>query len=549
MVANGKFARCALMLILSLVWFPAGAAADVAPDIGEMVFRQGRLPDGTLLRGMRDGGGYVTGKDAACINCHRRSGLGSFAGRIVIPPILGKYLFRSADENAQDLGAPHVMIGAVTDRHSTESYTETTVANAIRHGIGRGGHQLNYLMPRFALDERTMASLISYLRNLSTAPVPGVTDDTLDFATIITPDVDPAVSQGMLEVMNKFIEDKNSFIRGGNRPMKNARGFMYRVTRRWRLHVWQLSGAPETWERQLQARLLAEPVFAVISGLGGKSWDVVHRFCQRTQLPCLFPNVDGPEVNEDDFYSVYFSKGVVLEAQLFANQISREHRSAKSGRLIQIFRSGDIGERGAHSLAREGPVRGAQLVDRPLSGAATGEALSLALSDVQSGDIVILWLRQEDLKLLPNEVPAGATVYASGLMAGEEQAPFPSGWRSRVTMSYPHDLPENRRVRMNYPLGWFRVKHIPVVAERIQSDTYLACGIVSEALTHMLDSFQRDYLIERIEDMLSRRLITGYYPRLSLAPGQRFASKGGYLVHLDGDSGASVVADSDWIVP
>ncbi len=36
------------------------------------------------------------------------------------------------------------------------------------------------------------------------------------------------------------------------------------------------------------------------------------------------------------------------------------------------------------------------------------------------------------------------------------------------------------------------------------------------------------------------------YPRLSLAPGQHFASKGAYIVHLDGDK---PVADSDWIAP
>jgi hypothetical protein len=102
---------------------------------------------------------------------------------------------------------------------------------------------------------------------------------------------------------------------------------------------------------------------------------------------------------------------------------------------------------------------------------------------------------------------------------------------------------------MNYPLGWFKVKHIPVVAERVQSDTYLALGILSETLMGMLDSFERDYLVERIEDMLSRRLITGYYPRLGLAPKQRFASKGGYIVRFDGSASSKLIAESDWVVP
>jgi hypothetical protein len=34
-----------------------------------------------------------------------------------------------------------------------------------------------------------------------------------------------------------------------------------------------------------------------------------------------------------------------------------------------------------------------------------------------------------------------------------------------------------------------------------------------------------------------------------LAPNQRFASKGGYIVHFGDQPGGQLVADSDWIVP
>ncbi|MFP3693192.1 cytochrome C, partial [Burkholderia sp. SIMBA_048] len=59
----------------------------------------------------------------------------------------------------------------------------------------------------------------------------------------------------------------------------------------------------------------------------------------------------------------------------------------------------------------------------------------------------------------------------------------------------------------------------------------------------------RDYLVERIDDMLEHRILTGYYPRLTLAPGQRYASKGGYIVRFAEPDRLRVVADSDWIVP
>ena len=93
------------------------------------------------------------------------------------------------------------------------------------------------------------------------------------------------------------------------------------------------------------------------------------------------------------------------------------------------------------------------------------------------------------------------------------------------------------------------MEQIPVVAEQAQADTYLVCAILSEAINHMVDTFVRDYLVERVEVMLSHRLVNGYYPRLSLAQGQRFASKGGYLVRFSAAEGTGVAADGEWIVP
>lgn len=100
-----------------------------------------------------------------------------------------------------------------------------------------------------------------------------------------------------------------------------------------------------------------------------------------------------------------------------------------------------------------------------------------------------------------------------------------------------------------YPLMWFKTQHVPVVAERIQVDTYIACQVLSEAVGHSFGDLVPDYLIEQIENMVSLKLIDGYYPRLGLAPGQRFASKGGYVVKLAPVAGGTVIADTGWVVP
>jgi len=538
---------CVRLLFLLLAF--SASAQTIDPTAGAMIFRKGILPDGQALRGEREANVSVEGAAAACVNCHRHSGLGAAEGQTVIAPITGKYLFRPNGQQAEDMDFRYLQrFNLARDPYPDEA----GVARAIREGVGRGDRQLNYLMPRFKLNDESMASLIAYLKTLSKDVSPGVSGDTLHFATIITPDADPVARRGMLQVMEQFITDKNEFIRGGVRPMRASGEFMYRVSRRWQLHVWELSGPPNTWEKQLHEHLAAEPVFAVISGLGGKTWEPVHRFCEQEAIPCLLPNVDLPVVAESDFYPLYFSKGVVLEAQLISHQLHQDAQAQKSQRLVQVYRQGDIGADASRELAKSVSTGEIANVNRVLPSAKAGQSgreLARALESTGSGDAIMLWLRPDDLKSLPDKVPAGASVFVSGSMADLEQAPLPAAWRRVARMAYPYDLPDQRKVRMNFPLGWFKVRHIPVVAERVQSDTYLAMGVLSEAITHMLESFYRDYLVERIENMLSAHQVSGYYPRFGLAPGQRFASKGGYVVHFADPDGPRLVADSEWVTP
>jgi hypothetical protein len=104
-------------------------------------------------------------------------------------------------------------------------------------------------------------------------------------------------------------------------------------------------------------------------------------------------------------------------------------------------------------------------------------------------------------------------------------------------------------VRLDYPLGWFRFRRIPVVAQQTQVDTYLACGLLAETLSHMADTLTREYLVERMQEMLEHRILTGYYPRLTLSEKQRIASKGGYVVRFAAPQGTAVVASGEWTTP
>jgi hypothetical protein len=521
-----------------------GLAAVHASSEGQSLYQRGLLPSGEPVHALREGNASIQGSDAACANCHRRSGLGSSEGLITIPPIAGPYLFAPHGRSLEELGIPFVD----TERLEHEPYTDATLARAIRDGIDATGRPLNYLMPHYALDDASMGQLIGYLKGMKLTGTPGVSSTVLHFATIITPDADPLKRQGMLDVLNQYFLDKNSAVARTKAPtLYSSHRTGFRVERRWQLHVWELTGAASTWGSQLQQHLAAEPVFAVISGLGGGDWEPVRHFCEQQALPCLFPNVEAPGGQDDDFYSLYFSRGVLLEAQLIAQQLAAPDPPLR--RIVQVYRAADVGEPAARELQAARVYAGPRIVNRMLKAHAAAGDLAAALQDVEPTDALVLWLRPTDLEALQRSPQKTKHVWISGEMGDLERAPLPPSWRADAQMAYPVDLPNRRVVRVDYALGWFRIRKIPVSAQKVQVDTYLACGLVSETLNHMVDAFVRDYLIERLEMMLDHRALTGYYPRLTLAPGQRFASKGGYIVRFTDPHEPKVTAVSDWITP
>ncbi len=494
------------------------------------------------MTGDRESGGSASGAGAACVNCHRPSGMGTVEGGTIVPPITTKYLFQRGAGFARESNY------AERGTRSRGPYTDATLARAIRDGIDPDGRKFDYLMPRYNLDDAAMSSLIAYLKGLSSAPVPGVSLDTLQFATIITPDADPVKRRGMLDVLEHFVAAKNVFYRPIPAPVRFTK-MMYKVPHKWQLHVWELTGEPETWGDQLRNRLKAEPVFAVISGLGGRNWAPIHRFCQEASIPCLFPNLDLPVADESDFYNVYFSKGVLLEAQLIAQKIQETAVTQGIHRVVQVFREDDVGVDAAKALRGQITSHGLAETERPITGRSEGGELAAAIEKLDAKDALIMWLRPGDLQGLPIEPPEASMVFVSGIMGGLDDVPLKGRWRDTARMTYPFELPSRRGVMMEYPLGWLKSQHIQLVAEETQVETYIACNIVSECLRGMLDEFLRDYLLETIEEMLSIRVINGYYSRLSLAPGQRFASKGGYIVRLGRADRKELIPEGNWIVP
>ena len=525
--------------------------AAVPSPGGEAIYLRGELGSGATLQGTRAGGLTVQGAKAACVNCHLRSGLGSTEGAVTIPPITGEYLFH---DRAGPGSNEHALMYVENAHGNREPYTDQTLARAIRAGLNSEGQPLSVLMPRFDLGDADMSTLVEYLKGLDRRRVPGVSDTELQFATIVTPDADPVKHRGVIDVLNQYFVDKNLFPFPPSPRMRTSGATlysksMYIANRRWQLHVWELTGPAATWRAQLEQDFAREPVMAVISGLAGSDWAPVHDFCEQRRVPCLFPNVEAPPTGRADFYTVYLSRGVLLEANLIDNELLAAGDTRPVRTVRQIYRRGDSGEVAAQALATQLQAQGVTVLDHKLPPVGkAGETVAQALR-AGPADAWVLWLRPGDLATLDGAPPEPARLFVSGLLGGLEQAPLPGAWRERARLTYPVDLPDKRVVRVDYPLGWFRLRHVEIVDARVQADTYLACGILSETLHHMADIISPEYLVEQLQETLEHRILTGYYPRLSLAPGQTVGSKGAYWVRFADATGSRIVADSGWVVP
>src|SRR5256885_11011051 len=75
-----------------------------------------------------------------------------------------------------------------------------------------------------------------------------------------SPDADPVKAKAMLSVLDDYFDEKNAAARAVSPRLRSYHKMMFRATRKWRLHVWKLTGPANTWEAQLQEHLAAEPV-------------------------------------------------------------------------------------------------------------------------------------------------------------------------------------------------------------------------------------------------------------------------------------------------
>ena len=95
---------------------------------------------------------------------------------------------------------------------------------------------------------------------------------------------------------------------------------------------------------------------------------------------------------------------------------------------------------------------------------------------------------------------------------------------------------------------WLQAKKLPITNFDIQSKMYFLGWTLAPAVKMMRDDFYRDYFFDLIDMMRDQYYAVAVYPRLSFGPGQRYASKGCYIVQLTSGPEPRLEKRSDWVV-
>jgi hypothetical protein len=534
------------------VFFAAGAKAlppvEETHKLGERMYRQGLLPSGEPMLAYVKGDVSVNGTSFTCVSCHLRAGIGSVEGGVFTPPTNGRAILQPLKKVHKGV---EVKYGESPTRRP--AYTDKALAELLVSGIDPTGRVIDDIMPRYLLEDDEMAILIAYLKNLSVKFSPGVTDKEIRFATIYSEGADPVDVELMIKGIDKFISAKNGMSASYSNVRTQRDRLMARAmstskeleTRKLRLSRWVLKGSPDSWRAQLEDYNRKEPVFAFLGGLVAGPWEPIHRFSEDNGIPCILPNTDLPVISENDWYTLYFSKGFFQEGESAAKFIRSDEALAKL-EITQVVR--DKPEARALAAGFESVMNehGQKFHNKNIisTSLANTNELDKLLAEAKSG-LLVIWDDSDASALLEaiavsKNKPTG--VFVSGRLLDKQAFALPAGIREFTFMTYPFRLPQDKVIEpmMKKPIN-FKVSE-----SRVDQQTFALAELLNMAIMEIKGNYYRDNLLDVIGMSMDR--VVPLYERLSFGPGQRYASKGCYIVKLTGADKPELVKLSDWVI-
>ncbi|RPI32885.1 MAG: amino acid ABC transporter substrate-binding protein, partial [Nitrospiraceae bacterium] len=342
---------------------------------------------------------------------------------------------------------------------------------------------------------------------------------------------------------------KNSQSRKRKQPNISAQSWRSASYVNLSLSQWLLKGPEETWRSELEEHYRREPVFALIGGMVKGDWRPIHDFTEENHIPSLFPITDFPVVSETDWYTLYLSKGFYQEGESAARYLNSIAETLEGKAVIEVVRDSIEGRtlsRGFQETWLETGHQPAVSVTLKKGEPPTAKLLDQVLTGKKQYTLV-LWDGPEALTAL-EAIAASANkperiLISSGYL-GKSFLTLNEGLRDITFITYPLGLSQEKfGYRFDIPL---MKKKVSEDAEKILKKTYSLLNMLTQALIEMRGNYYRDNFLDVIGMMKDQR--DPLYERLSFGPGQRYASKGCYIVQLGKGPNPELIKKSDWVI-
>jgi hypothetical protein len=399
-------------------------------------------------------------------------------------------------------------------------------------------------MPLYDVDDDAVEALASYLASLSAGNSPGVSDTEIRFAIAIGGAVNENTRNAVLATIRAYFDVKNRQTRlDGERW---DRGYtpesrLPTVFREWILDEWILTGPEDTWQAQLDRYYEQQPVFAMVSGLAEGDWEPIGQFCQSRELPCLYPATDRPWVDPANYYTIVYSRGLGLEADLIASHLAADPPET----LLQVYCDED-GEWAAARLRETLTIQVPSMEHLRLDcGAMSTQGPSLETGDA-SGAATVYWLDQNKLQEVLATTSPGR-VYLSSIYLGADVDDIDNFNHDGVFLAHTFELPGQADAARRRFEAWARSRSVEVSAPRAQAEAFYASLALGDMLKHMGRFYIRDYMLDMLEHAQGLMQWVPYHPRTTIGPRQRFLSKGGYVLRIK--EGRVETDNAEWILP
>ena len=480
---------------------------SASEQAGKRIFLTGESPSGgeIVVKLGRDGS-TLPGSVAPCASCHGADGQGRPEGGVRPSPITWPELAKPYG-HAHEGGQKH------------PPFTDASLARTLRDGIDPAGNPLDVSMPRYAISDADLASLVAYLRRLEADLDPGIGADVLRIGTILpTSGALADVGLPMRAVLGAWFDALNR--RGG------VHG------RRIELVVAGYDGDRADGVEAARQLLRDGDVFALVSGFYPAAEDAVGALVGEARVPMVGPFSLFARNDDASGPWIFHPMGGLREQALALATFALREQGAGKRRFAVVHAPEPPyveAARGAADRLRKGGAPAPEVL------ALSGGTKQVAGRIVDGGFDAVLVLAGDDaLAALSRELPSTGKLpplLASGTLAGRAAMQVAARHPAAVYLAFPGS-PSDETAAAAQELA--RLREAAGTSGRSRSSQVSAvvdAQVLVEGLKRAGRAVSRDKLVASLEAL--HAFETGLSPPVTFGADRRVGARGAHVVRVE----------------